>query len=104
MSSLRGRAWLEMVVVGPELAVDDFGELALEAAEGFGGRLVFGAFALVVRLAGAGMHGLDACGHMQGVIERTEVPGRRPWAAERGRPPGGAARTERGSSASPGRR
>src|SRR3954470_24198225 len=58
MSSLRGRAWLKTVVVESELAVDDFGELAFEAAEGFGGCLVFGLFALVVRLAGPGVHGV----------------------------------------------
>jgi hypothetical protein len=68
MSSLRGRAWLKTVVVESELAVDDFGELAFEAAAGFGGRLVFGLFAPVVRLAGPGVHGLDAGGHVQRVI------------------------------------
>src|SRR5215218_9589294 len=40
---------LELVVV--EVAVDDFGELSLEAAQCFGGGLVFGLFAQVVRAA-----------------------------------------------------
>jgi hypothetical protein len=51
-----------------DLAEDDLGELTLEAAEGFGGGLVFGSFALVVRLAGSRVHGLDTSGHVQRVI------------------------------------
>src|SRR5215216_4859077 len=58
---------LELVVV--EVAVDDFGELSLEAAQCFGGGLVFGLFAQVVRAAGSGVHGLDARGQVQGVVE-----------------------------------
>ena len=53
-----------------EVAVDDLGELAFEAAERFGGGLVLGLFALVVGAAGAGVHGLDAGGHVQRVVER----------------------------------
>ena len=58
-----------MGMVVAEVAVDDFGELALEAAQGFGGGLVLGLFALVVGAAGSGVHGLDAGGQVQGVVE-----------------------------------
>jgi hypothetical protein len=58
-----------MGVVVSEVAVDDLGELALEAAQGFGGGLVLGLLACVVRAAGAGVHGLDAGGEVQGVVE-----------------------------------
>jgi hypothetical protein len=56
-------------VVVVEVAVDDLGELAFEAAEGFGGGLLFGSFALVVGAAGSGVHGLHAGGDVQGVVE-----------------------------------
>src|SRR5215212_9935099 len=56
-------------VVGSQVAVDDLGELALEAAQGFGGGLMLGLLALVVGAAGAGVHGLDAGGQVQGVVE-----------------------------------
>jgi hypothetical protein len=58
-------------VVVVEVAVDDLGELAFEAAEGFGGGLLFGSFALVVGAAGSGVHGLHAGGDVQGVVERS---------------------------------
>jgi hypothetical protein len=51
------------------LAVDDLCELSLEAAKRFGRCLVLGSFALVVGLAGSGVHGLNTGGYLQRVVE-----------------------------------
>ena len=75
----RESGWLTDVVVA-EVAVDDLGELSLEAAEGFCGGLVFGPFALVVGASGPGVHGLDAGGHVERVVERSVAGAREPVA------------------------
>jgi hypothetical protein len=57
------------VVIGAELAVDDAGELAFEAAEGFGWGLVLGERAAIVVASGSGVHRLDVGSHAQGAVE-----------------------------------
>ncbi len=65
-----------MGLIGNQMAVDDLGELALEAAERLTGRLVLGELALVVVAPRTRVHRLDAGREVERVVERAvAVPG-----------------------------
>src|SRR5665811_197886 len=59
-----------MGLIGHEAAIDDLGQLALEAAQRFTRRLVLGDFALVMVSTEPRMHGLNAGGEVERGVER----------------------------------
>src|SRR6476469_8115388 len=67
-------AWLVALGVGDELAVDDVGEPAFEAAQGLHGGLAGGALASVVGAALGVVAELDDRGDVQDVVHPS-VPG-----------------------------